>query len=314
MEVRAVDGELASPASPISTVAVAVNGKKNCKSAVKWALEKFAPGGRSLFKLLHIRARVTMVPTEMGNYIPISNVRDEVVSAYKKEIEWKTNAMFLPYKQMCTQKKVEAEAVVIESDDIADAISQEIAKFSIGTLVIGASSRSMLRRKLRGCDVSSRISECIPSFCTVYVISKGSLLSVRTSTSESERSYSNISSDSYFSSTSCLETGIELFYCVVCHLQAFCFDHCCYFPFINRLEKVVLRGKKCFVSSVDFPALSHWIIPSWKSEDPYFPTNGVLSWKENAPNGLSYRRVDVNGWSPLSHEKTHMHMQTHVHY
>lgn len=207
MEVRAVDGELASPASPISTVAVAVNGKKNCKSAVKWALEKFAPGGRSLFKLLHIRARVTMVPTEMGNYIPISNVRDEVVSAYKKEIEWKTNAMFLPYKQMCTQKKVEAEAVVIESDDIADAISQEIAKFSIGTLVIGASSRSMLRRKLRGCDVSSRISECIPSFCTVYVISKGSLLSVRTSTSESERSYSNISSDSYFSSTSCLETG-----------------------------------------------------------------------------------------------------------
>lgn len=42
--------------------------------------------------------------------------------------------------------QVEAEAVVIEADDVPEAISLEIAKFSISTLVIGASSRSLLAR------------------------------------------------------------------------------------------------------------------------------------------------------------------------
>ncbi|XP_058084702.1 U-box domain-containing protein 35-like isoform X2 [Magnolia sinica] len=211
MEVREVEGRSLQPPS-VSTVAVAVNGKNNCKSAVKWALGKFVPEGRVQFKLLHVRARITMVPTAMGNYLPISQVRDEVASAYKKEVEWRTTAMLLPYKQMCSQKQVEAEAVVIEADDVADAISEEIAKFSINTLVIGASSRSMLARKLRGRDVCSRISERVPSFCTVYVVSKGRLSSVRASTSETnesardERSDSNLSTNSCLSSTSSTQT------------------------------------------------------------------------------------------------------------
>ncbi|KAJ8632126.1 hypothetical protein MRB53_025462 [Persea americana] len=212
MEVPEVGEELVSIASSVSTVAVAVNGKRNCKAALKWALERFGPEGRHFFKLLHVRPKITMVPTEMGNYLPISNVRDDVASAYKKEIEWRTNAVLLPYKKMCSQKKVEAEAVVIEADDVPEAISLEIAKFSISTLVIGASSRSLLARKFRGHDVSSRISGCIPSFCTVYIISKGRLSSVRTSTSDTDertldgRSDSNVSIKSSSSSTSSPQT------------------------------------------------------------------------------------------------------------
>eukprot|EP00268_Persea_americana_P020175 TRINITY_DN20403_c0_g1_i7.p1 TRINITY_DN20403_c0_g1~~TRINITY_DN20403_c0_g1_i7.p1 ORF type:complete len:665 (-),score=127.29 TRINITY_DN20403_c0_g1_i7:642-2636(-) len=212
MEVPEVGEELVSIASSVSTVAVAVNGKRNCKAALKWALERFGPEGRHFFKLLHVRPKITMVPTEMGNYLPISNVRDDVASAYKKEIEWRTNAVLLPYKKMCSQKKVEAEAVVIEADDVPGAISLEIAKFSISTLVIGASSRSLLARKFRGHDVSSRISGCIPSFCTVYIISKGRLSSVRTSTSDTDertldgRSDSNVSIKSSSSSTSSPQT------------------------------------------------------------------------------------------------------------
>eukprot|EP00268_Persea_americana_P020171 TRINITY_DN20403_c0_g1_i3.p1 TRINITY_DN20403_c0_g1~~TRINITY_DN20403_c0_g1_i3.p1 ORF type:complete len:651 (-),score=123.16 TRINITY_DN20403_c0_g1_i3:642-2594(-) len=198
MEVPEVGEELVSIASSVSTVAVAVNGKRNCKAALKWALERFGPEGRHFFKLLHVRPKITMVPTE--------------TSAYKKEIEWRTNAVLLPYKKMCSQKKVEAEAVVIEADDVPGAISLEIAKFSISTLVIGASSRSLLARKFRGHDVSSRISGCIPSFCTVYIISKGRLSSVRTSTSDTDertldgRSDSNVSIKSSSSSTSSPQT------------------------------------------------------------------------------------------------------------
>ncbi|KAK9151410.1 hypothetical protein Syun_009719 [Stephania yunnanensis] len=42
----------------------------------------------------------------MGNYIPISPVRDDVAVAYKKGMEWKASKMLLPYKQLCSEKKV----------------------------------------------------------------------------------------------------------------------------------------------------------------------------------------------------------------
>ncbi|KAL6005088.1 hypothetical protein ACLOJK_005649 [Asimina triloba] len=205
MEVGKVENYSLPPLS-VSTVAVAVNGKRNSQSAVKWALRKFVPEGRVLFKLIHVRSKISMVPTAMGNRLPVSQVREDVVTAYEKEIEWQTTAMLLPYKQMCSRKQVEAEAVVIESDDAASAIAEEIAKFSINTLVIGSSSHSLL----------ARISACIPSFCTVYVVSKGSLSSVRPSTSDTnqsiqtERSDSNLSADSRPSSGSSSQTGTDL--------------------------------------------------------------------------------------------------------
>ncbi|KAK9142088.1 hypothetical protein Syun_011488 [Stephania yunnanensis] len=76
----------------------------------------------------------------VGNYIPISPVRDDVAAAYKKGMEWKASKMLLPYKQLCSEKKVEAEIVQIEADDVPVAISNEVSKSQISMLVIGASS------------------------------------------------------------------------------------------------------------------------------------------------------------------------------
>ncbi|KAK9144569.1 hypothetical protein Sjap_004472 [Stephania japonica] len=177
------------------TVAVAVNGSKKSNCALKWALERFSDEGKVMFKLLHVRARITTVPTPMGNYIPISQVRDDVATAYKKEMEWKTSKMLLPHKQLCSEKKVEAEIVQIEADDVPVAISNEVSKAQISMLVIGASSGSSFTRKLRGQRISSKISECTPTFCTVYVVSKGKLSSVRPYTSEADGSTKYESSD-----------------------------------------------------------------------------------------------------------------------
>lgn len=44
-------------------VAIAVNGSSNCKQLVQWALGKFDREENVLFKLLHIRPRITTVPT-----------------------------------------------------------------------------------------------------------------------------------------------------------------------------------------------------------------------------------------------------------
>jgi hypothetical protein len=46
-----------------STVAVAVSGSRSSRHALKWALEKFVPEGRVLFRILHVRPPITMVPT-----------------------------------------------------------------------------------------------------------------------------------------------------------------------------------------------------------------------------------------------------------
>ncbi|VAH98394.1 unnamed protein product [Triticum turgidum subsp. durum] len=180
-------------AAGVSTVAIAVSGSRSSRHALKWALDKFVPDGRVLFRILHVR---------LGNYIPVSQVRDDVASAYREELEWQARNMLLPYKKMCAQRQVEAEAVLLESDDVPAAISEEIDKFNIGKLVLGSSSRSIFRRKLKGSKTATKISECIPSFCTAYVVSKGKLSFVRSATSDACETPKTISSSSVSSPSS----------------------------------------------------------------------------------------------------------------
>jgi hypothetical protein len=46
-----------------SVVAVAIDGERKSKYVVRWALEKFVPEGKVIFKLIHVRPRITGVPT-----------------------------------------------------------------------------------------------------------------------------------------------------------------------------------------------------------------------------------------------------------
>ncbi|KAF7045519.1 hypothetical protein CFC21_054619 [Triticum aestivum] len=205
MEIEEEDSGETAPemeAPGVSTVAIAVSGSRSSRHALKWALDKFVPGGRVLFRILHVRPPITMVPTPMGNYIPVSQVRDDVASAYREELEWQARNMLLPYKKMCAQTQVEAEAVLLESDDVPAAISEEIDKFNIGKLVLGSSSRSIFRRKLKGSKTATKISECIPSFCTAYVISKGKLSFVHSATSDACETPKTISSSTVSSPSS----------------------------------------------------------------------------------------------------------------
>lgn len=50
-------------ALPLPIVAIAINGNSNSRYVVKWALDKFVHEGNLLFKLLHVRPRITTVPS-----------------------------------------------------------------------------------------------------------------------------------------------------------------------------------------------------------------------------------------------------------
>ncbi|XP_042399136.1 U-box domain-containing protein 35-like [Zingiber officinale] len=166
-----------------TTVAVAISRTRNSNYALQWALKNFMSEDGIMFKLLHVVPAIKMVPTPMGNRLPIEQVRDDVVAAYRKEEEWRAQDMLRPYKKMCTERKIEAEVVVLEGDDAVEAIARDITESSINRLVIGASTRNPLMRKFKGGNLSSRIAQCTPLFCTIYVVSKGKLSSVRRSIS-----------------------------------------------------------------------------------------------------------------------------------
>ncbi|KAL2227252.1 UNVERIFIED_CONTAM: U-box domain-containing protein 52 [Sesamum indicum] len=173
------------PSMVSSVVGIAINCGKRSKYVIRWALENLIPDGgpeQVCFKLIHVFPEITTVPTPMGTGMPISQVRNDVATAFRKEVEWQTSERILPYKMLCIRKKVQAEIVQIESDDIVNAIAKEIAKCNIKKLVIGTSSTGGLFS--RGQNLSSRISGCCPSFCTVYAVSKGKLLAVRPSDPE----------------------------------------------------------------------------------------------------------------------------------
>ena len=47
----------------VTTVALAINGTSNSRHIVQWALNKFISGGGVMFKLLHVRSRIKMIPS-----------------------------------------------------------------------------------------------------------------------------------------------------------------------------------------------------------------------------------------------------------
>ena len=82
----------------------------------------------------------------MGNTIPISEVRDDVVAAYRQEVLWQAEEVLKPYQKMFERRKVAVEVHVIESDNVAAAIAEVVTRNSIERLVIGGSSHSFFSR------------------------------------------------------------------------------------------------------------------------------------------------------------------------
>lgn len=184
-------------------VAVAVDKDKNSEYAVKWALDRLVVKGETLV-LIHVRPPILTIPTPMGNRVPVTLISDDVMATYVQQVESQTDELLQPYLQLCNNRKVQAEIKVIVDDDIPMAIVAYISNFNIRKIVMGSSSRSIFPRlfcrTVMVPDVPASVAKIAPSFCTVYVISKGKLSSVKSAVSlESSRaSKENISSPCNF--------------------------------------------------------------------------------------------------------------------
>ncbi|KAK1403797.1 Protein kinase domain-containing protein [Heracleum sosnowskyi] len=77
------------------------------------------------------------------------------------------------------QQQIQCVDVILEEPDIAKAITEYVSYTAIDNLVLGASSRYGFIRRLKFSDVPGQVSKGSPDFCTIYVINKGKISSLK---------------------------------------------------------------------------------------------------------------------------------------
>nr|XP_009779108.1 PREDICTED: U-box domain-containing protein 35-like [Nicotiana sylvestris] len=150
---------------------VAIDKDKGSQHALKWAVDNLLGKGKTV-TLLHVRLRPS-------NSLPNADVNDGTPRVYRSDPDSQAKELFLPFRCFCNRKNIHVNEVVIEGIDIANSISDYVAANITENLVMGAASRNGFVSRFKTMDVPSSVSKTAPGFCTVYVIAKGKVLSIR---------------------------------------------------------------------------------------------------------------------------------------
>lgn len=143
-------------------VGVAIDKDKGSQYALKWAIENLLLRGQTVV-LIHV--------------IPKQHMSSGVPSP-PKEVDKQAKDLFLTFHCFCARKDVQCIDVILEDKNVVKALVEYVSHAAIENLVLGASRHGFIR-KLKGSDIPSYVSKGAPDFCTVYVISKGKISSVR---------------------------------------------------------------------------------------------------------------------------------------
>ncbi|KAK9022467.1 hypothetical protein V6N11_002727 [Hibiscus sabdariffa] len=146
-------------------VAVAIDRDKGSQHAFRWAVEHLLSKSQTVV-LIHVVNR-----TSNG----ASNGSD---SSNKQMTDKLSKDLFLTFHCFCTRKDIHSLDIVLEDSDVVKALTEYVSYAAIEKLVLGAPSRSGFMRRFRT-DIPSCVAKGTPDFCTVYVISKGKVSSVK---------------------------------------------------------------------------------------------------------------------------------------
>ncbi|CAL1406283.1 unnamed protein product [Linum trigynum] len=167
-------------------VAVAVDKDKGSQFALKWAVEHLVNRGDSIV-LLHVRPKSSSASSgsalnPWGTPSSISDPKDDGSGKKQSQFDNATKELFLPFRCFCSRKEVKAIEVLVEDADIPKAINTYCIVNGIEVLVLGAPSRGGIIRRFKLTDVPNNVMKMIPDYCTVYVIGKGKIQSIRNAT------------------------------------------------------------------------------------------------------------------------------------
>ncbi|KAK4587572.1 hypothetical protein RGQ29_018829 [Quercus rubra] len=156
-------------------VALAIDKDKGSQQALRWAADHLLSKGQTVI-LIHVVHRASSSP--YGGYrAVVCDSNEAVASPHRKQLEKQTRDLFLTFHCYCTRKDINCLDVLLEDTDIGKAITEYVSYAAIENLVLGASHHGFMRFK--SSSVPSTVSKGAPDFCSIYVISKGKVSSVR---------------------------------------------------------------------------------------------------------------------------------------
>ncbi|KAG4380707.1 hypothetical protein GLYMA_15G000700v4 [Glycine max] len=160
-------------------VAVAIDKNKGSQYALKWAVDCLLTRGQTVI-LIHV-LHGTSSPVSRGKEVIICNISNSSASPGSYQLDNTIKDLFLTFHCYCTRKDIQCLDVLLEDTDVVKAITEYVSYAAIENLVVGATSRHGFIR-FKSSSASSSISKGAPDFCTVFVISKGKVSSVRNAT------------------------------------------------------------------------------------------------------------------------------------
>ncbi|XP_056167200.1 U-box domain-containing protein 35-like isoform X2 [Syzygium oleosum] len=160
-------------------VAVAIDSDKGSQYAIRWAADNILSKGQTVILIhVHHNSASASSPRHHRNYDHHTNSSIEGPAPHKQELQKLNKDLFLTFHCYCTRKDIHCLDVILEDLDVARAITEYVSYAGIELLVLGASHRHGFIR-LKHSNIPSSVSKGAPDFCTVYVVSKGKVSSVR---------------------------------------------------------------------------------------------------------------------------------------
>ncbi|ESW07864.1 hypothetical protein PHAVU_010G165000 [Phaseolus vulgaris] len=157
-------------------VAVAVEkDNKGSRQALKWAADTLLSRGQTLI-LIHV-LHTTSSSISRGSHAKLRNTNHAVASPQRDKLVSLTKELFETFHCYCSRKDIHCLDVVLEDMDVVKGIIEYVSYAAIENLVLGAASRHGFIRFKK--STPSIILKGVPEFCSVYVISKGRISSVR---------------------------------------------------------------------------------------------------------------------------------------
>ncbi|XP_024318687.1 U-box domain-containing protein 33 isoform X1 [Brachypodium distachyon] len=152
------------------------------KALVLWALHKF-PKDAAAFVLIHVYSRPKFLPI-MGAKIPASQVGEQELIAHKKIELQRISDILDQNLLLCAQEKVQAEKMVVESDDVAERLVQLISEHRVTALVMGAAADKNYTKKMKALKSKKAqiVEQQADPFCRIWYICKGTLVYRRKTT------------------------------------------------------------------------------------------------------------------------------------
>ncbi|KAF9661939.1 hypothetical protein SADUNF_Sadunf18G0001200 [Salix dunnii] len=143
-------------------VAVAIDKDKSSQIALKWAIDNLLVKGQTVI-LIHVNLK-----SSVSSHSSSPKMNQFVDS----------KDLFLPFRCFCTRKDISCKDVMLEDTDVAKALIEYVTQTLIETLIVGGSTKGGFLR-FKAADLAGSVSKGAPDFCTVYVISKGKIQSMR---------------------------------------------------------------------------------------------------------------------------------------